>query len=102
MLADLPKAGFNPIIRQEFADSESILRQDGDDLFHWDDFYILLCAKVFAPDKVALVSNSCLSAVFPGKEINLENTWMKARDLCQIHTKFPNQLQGGINQHRLF
>jgi hypothetical protein len=71
-------------------------------LFHRDEFHVLLCTQVFAPDQVALVSNSHPSAVFAGEEINLENTRMKARDLRQIHAEFPNYFQGSLDLHGLF
>lgn len=52
VLVDLPEGSFN-YNQVEFADSECILRQNGDELFHRDEFYVLLCTQVFAGDQVA-------------------------------------------------
>jgi len=63
-LPDSVKRRFDHVVRQDLAYSERVLRQYSDKLLHWNDFDVLLNARVFPACEVALVRNARFAESF--------------------------------------
>jgi hypothetical protein len=55
LMAERLERGFHPVITENLADTEGILRQHSDDLLQWDNFDVLLDARVLPARKMTLI-----------------------------------------------
>ena len=64
-ISDPMKGRFDHVVRQRLADAERVLWQNRDNLFHRDNFDVLLNAGVLSAQKVALIRSTRFAKGFP-------------------------------------
>jgi hypothetical protein len=100
-IAKPAKTRFHPVIAENRAYTQGVLRQNGDDLFEGNDFDILLNAAMLSTGKMASVGDTWFTQCLSINQINLEDARMELRDSAQIHAERPHCFQWRVDDDLL-
>src|SRR5262244_1274453 len=96
-MAERLERPFYPVIAENLADTERVLRRHGDDLLQRDNFDVLLDARVLPARKMTLIGLAWFAEGLARKKINLDHARMELWDLGEIHAERPHRFQRRVD-----
>src|SRR6266446_10576406 len=100
-MAERLERRFHPVVAENLADTERVLRQHSDDLLQRDNFDVLLGARVLPVRKMTSIGRAWLAQGFAREKINLDHARMELRDLREIHAERPHRFQRHVDDDLL-